>query len=87
MSASLPECPTAPLLLQPESDYHRTLHDLTIATATLEFVTDCEEAPADLRRLADVAYRRLFDVAGRLKRWKQSEAWSQSATTRLSPAD
>ena len=83
MSASPPEFRTAPLPLQPESDHHRTLRDMTIATMTLELVAECGEVPAELRRLAKAAYLRLFDAAERLKLSKRNEElpWNQYAVT------
>ena len=86
MSASPTEFSVASLRLQPESDYHRTCRDLSIATATLELVAECGEVPADLRRLAEAAYLRLFDTADRLKLSKRNEEllWNQGAAT--SPA-
>ncbi len=83
MSIPLTEFLTVPLLIQPESDYHQTVLDLTVATATLELVVECEEVPADLRRLAEAAYLRLFDAAERLKMSKRSEEllWNQGTGT------
>ena len=86
MSASPTEFPTPSLPLQPELDYHQTLRDLSVATMTLKLVAECGEVPADLRRLAEATYLRLFDTAERLKLSKRNEEllWNQGAAT--SPA-
>ena len=80
MSASPTEFSVASLRLQPESDYHRTCRDLSIATAILELVAECGEVPADLRRLAEAAHQRLFDAAERLNQ-QRGETGNQTATT------
>ncbi len=74
MSAALIEFPTAPVYIQPELDYHRSLHDLGIAMLVLELIADGGEPSADLRRLAENAYLRLSDLAERLKQSQPSEA-------------
>jgi hypothetical protein len=66
MSAARIEFPTASLPLQPESNRHRIVRDLTAAIVTFELVAECEELGADRRRLVEAARLRLLSAAEQL---------------------
>ena len=63
MPAAAIESLTAPIPIQvqPESNRHRFLRDLTVAIITLELVAECEELAADLRCLVEAAHQRLLN--------------------------
>ncbi len=55
--------PSIPIQLQPESNRHQFLRDLTVALITLELVAECADLAADLRCLVEAAHRRLLNCA------------------------
>ena len=70
-------------LIQPGPTYQRLCNDLTVVMATLELVGQCEDLPADLRRLVEAANRRLLATAQWLR---GDETGDRNTPPRLSVA-